>query len=301
MDLGTDAELLGHWRTMVRACRGLLDSVEDAEDCASKALLQALAVPGLPPANPEAFLVRVAKRRAADELRTKVRGRRRAISLAAHSDAHVVDIAENIVDRAEARWLDDLSRSLPDDTQAVLRTLAEGATPAETAVQLGMTKRAVESHLLRARRALKATWRQTLAIVGLLWAARPSLRPAPLVTAAAAAALVVPLAPWHSDAARVDPFARAELQAQRVAVAEVTPAVATRATTARATAVTTAHRSRAVRVTPPGQARVIAKVDSPAGTVVRASREEHGRDGSVVEDTVACVQNLTVTARRIGC
>ena len=295
MHLGADADLLAHWHTMVRACRGMLDTPEDAEDCASRALLQVLSTPGEAPRHPEAYLIQVARRRAADQLRMQVRARRRALRLAHHADEQVVDIAESIVDKAEARWLEDVADQLPEDTRAVLNTLAAGATPAEAAEQLGLTKRAVESHLLRARRALKAAWRQTLGVIGLLWGARSAWRTAPAFTVAAAA-FVLPLIAVpgeHGGSASVDVPALTQ-------GSYATPAVPTAPAKQVAVSKPPGRVDPAAVATP--KRHVVHSVDSPAGAVVRVSKEDRGGPtGAPVEEVLACVEDLTVSAHRVGC
>src|SRR4051794_23897510 len=106
--MGTqDAEhLLDHWSTLVRVTQGLVDSREDAEECASAAVLQFLERPRGSVDNEQAFLVTVAKRRAVDRTRAQARGRVRDGRVAGQQHVEAVDIAEDVAARAEARWVD---------------------------------------------------------------------------------------------------------------------------------------------------------------------------------------------------
>lgn len=186
--------LLEHWPAMVRVCQRTLGSREDAEDCAATALLGVVQRGGLENVeNNEAWMVSIAKRRAVDVLRARVREQGRAVRLAAEHEIEAADVAELIVERAEARWLKETADSaVPEKTSQLVHALTEGMSISEAAAHLGMTKRAAESHLHRARIALRAVWAASLALIG--WACallRKAAPTAPQIAVAAVAAVTL--------------------------------------------------------------------------------------------------------------
>lgn len=193
VDLGEPSELKAHWHATVRACRARTQSLEEAEDCASQALLEALAKVGPPPRNPEAFLIRVALRRAVDANRRAMRDGQRAGKLARDLPPDVVDVAEGVVARALARWCVGEAAALPPATQAVFALWADGADAADIAEELQLSKRSVESHLYRTRRTLQSAWARSMAaLTGLLWGLKRLTQGAPLAVTAAAMLLALP-------------------------------------------------------------------------------------------------------------
>lgn len=194
-------QLFGHWDAMVAASERILSSRADAEDCAAEALLAALRHPDLAKVtNLRAWLVAVSKRRAADLLRTTIRDRRRLVRLAGQHEPHDADVADGVVDRAEAAWVSvRATEILPSAARAVLASVADGATAVDAANRHGLSRRAAESHLLRGRRVLRATLAASAAIVawafGLVRKAAPAA-PVALVAAALAVTLGSSAAPY---------------------------------------------------------------------------------------------------------
>ena len=155
------AQLLALWKSMVRVCEPILASRDDAEDCASEALLTALDGAGLSGvANAEAWLVTVAKRRAMDQLRRRVRHRSRLASVV--EDDHAPDVAEGVADASEARWLRrHAAETLTPAARTVLDVVVDGGSVDDAAARLGITRRSAEAHLHRARVSLRAHARRT--------------------------------------------------------------------------------------------------------------------------------------------
>jgi RNA polymerase sigma factor (sigma-70 family) len=142
---------------MVRVCERVLGSRDDAEDCASEALVQAFAEGLDDVENVEAFLVAIAKRRATDMIRRNVRNRRQLLRLASRCDVSDADPAERVADESEARWLSARADELlTAPARAVLRVVADGGSVNDAAHRLAMTRRSAESHLHRARLTLRA-------------------------------------------------------------------------------------------------------------------------------------------------
>lgn len=146
---------LDSWHAVVSSCLSLVDSREDAEDCASAAFV-ALLERHQPPASSEAFLVAVARRRAVDETRRKAWQRHKVERLRAAVHPEGSDLSDGVVNRDEARWLAArVLPTLPAKTRLVIEAVAYGKSVAVTAEELSITVRAAESHLLRARRILR--------------------------------------------------------------------------------------------------------------------------------------------------
>lgn len=77
--------------------------------------------------------------------------------LAARQVVATPDISDGVCNQHEAAWLVEKLQSLPATTRSVIEALAAGRTLSETASGLGLTYRAAESHLSRARRFVR-TW-----------------------------------------------------------------------------------------------------------------------------------------------
>lgn len=304
-------ELLSHWPAVVRACRPLVQSREEAEDCAAEALLAALETPQRALDNPEAWMVTVARRRAYDAGRRRARDQRRMAGLA--SQSVLVDIDEPgavVTDRAEAAWLAAVARrELPTSTQAVLSQLASGAGVQDAATELRLTRRAVESHLRRARLALRSAMAATLGLAAALLA--PFRRSLPLAAPASAVALVLVLLPQAAPSGptpgdtSAPPVTRsvvgvsAGTTAQPVAVPSAVslPAEPPELTSVPSNAAATGASGGASPVS-----RVVPEVraTTPAGRTA-VTREERVGPDDAVGIAVHCLRELTVSATHVGC
>ncbi|MDP9183750.1 MAG: sigma-70 family RNA polymerase sigma factor [Actinomycetota bacterium] len=193
--MSDSTDLLAHWPAMVGVAHAVLGSVDDAEECAAAALVQVLAQAPANVQNHEAYLVTVAKRRAFDMRRAQHRAQRRDARLALLDDRTVADLAEDVVAKAEAAWADATAqRLLSPRVYRLLQLVGEGVPTSQIAAELGLTDRAVESHLMRARRTMRSALARAVALLGLLGAGlRRSLGPAAPLTVAAAAILMITL------------------------------------------------------------------------------------------------------------
>jgi len=147
-----DLELLR--RAAFGRCRAAGASVEDAQDCAQDAIASLLAHPEVEHA--KSWVATVAYRRYVDACR--LRGREGSAGLmpaAAGTTAEPAGPEEEVVGRAHARWLVGTLVRLPASTRSVCSAIGTGMARHEVADQLGLTDRAVESHLTRARRSLR--------------------------------------------------------------------------------------------------------------------------------------------------
>jgi RNA polymerase sigma factor (sigma-70 family) len=298
-----EGTLLDHWAALVRVTQGLVDSREDAEDCASAALVQLLEQTADEIANTEAFLVTVAKRRAADRARAQARSRRRDVRLAGMQPLNAADLAEDIAARAEARWVDAVAREhLSPKAYRLVRLLADGHDVREAARIMGMTERAAESLLLRARRTVRRAWAKTLGVVGACVAAlrQHADAAAPVATLAASVLLVTTGGPAAGTApAPVHIAASSSGGASPVAVARV----ASRPKPPARPAAGYVHRPARVPVALVHRPSTPAPaVHMPMGGSVWVTHENRpGGDGSPGDTVLRCLSDFRVTPEHVGC
>ena len=133
----------------------------DADDCVASALESAAA--GAAIDSPAGWLCEVSRRRAVDLVRQREREQRAWGRLGRLQVRAEPDFADDVVDQVTARWLADEAACLPDTTQLVLARVQEGAPASRVADEFGLTRRSVESHVLRARRTLREAWARSLA------------------------------------------------------------------------------------------------------------------------------------------
>lgn len=304
-------ELLAYWHSMVRVCEGVLGSRDDAEDCASEALATVLDGAGLDGVeNPEAFLVTIARRRATDVLRKRVRNRTRLLRLAGRCEVSTPDVAESVADEAEARWLSRRADELlSGKARAVLGVVAEGGTIDDAAARLAMTRRSAESHLHRARLVLRAA---RVAVPAFLVAVvRNGRRPATatsvvLATAAVfAPAIFRPEAPQAAPETRLTPVVTDRAipgQPAPARTAPVRPRVAAKAPVRRpaeppAATTTPTRTTRRVTLKP---TESVTEVRTDAVVVVVTIEDREGSDDPVGIMT-ECVDRLRVDREHVGC
>jgi RNA polymerase sigma factor (sigma-70 family) len=300
----SSAELQEHWTAMVRAAYGVLGSWDEAEECAGQALVQVLERAPDEVDNVRALLVIVAKRRALDRLRVLRRERAlhgRLAGLAERSG----DLADDVASREEACWLAATARAtLRPPVYELLRLVAEGHSLEEVSLRLGITRRAVQGHLRRARSRLKEAVAATLGLLGVVLGWRPKYLAAPAATAVAVAltfTLLPSVAGPGTPGAR--PQAAGPPPADRV--------LATPAPSRAAHAALVRHTSREVRVGAaaaraagtPARPVPVAVVHGPLGMTTTVQSEQHGSGppAGPVGTVVECLQNFQVSARLIGC
>jgi RNA polymerase sigma-70 factor (ECF subfamily) len=153
------ALLAAHRDRLVRVADRRLSPGGDPEDCAHDALLRCDTITEVDPEHVGALLTTIVVRLCID---TERRTRAGAAATARYAARRAVetDAIEQVDDDAEARWLASLVDTLAPIERAVVRARADGHTVGETAERLGLTYKAVEGALTRARRKLRATTRQ---------------------------------------------------------------------------------------------------------------------------------------------
>jgi RNA polymerase sigma factor (sigma-70 family) len=298
-------ELFASWQAMVRVCERVLGSRDDAEDCASEALLQAFA-DGLDDVeNVEAWLVAIAKRRATDVLRRRVRHRRQLIRLASRCDVSDADHADRVADEAEARWLSGKADELlTAPARAVLRVVADGGTVNDAAHRLAMSRRSAESHLHRARVTLRAA---RVAVPAFAMAVLRSVRRPAAASSVALVATVAVVAPGMlapnepgtpSHAVVTTPVVSSDTSSSPVA-AGVAEGVATKPRAAVPVRVSRPVVGAAVPA-PPAQGGMAASVPS-SSRVLGVIWTDDGSAEDPVGAVVDCVERFEALRGTIGC
>lgn len=295
------SRLLGARQKALRAARTVTRCEHDAEDCVQTALQHAVEQgPAFAPENPAAWLVTVSRRRAVDLVRRK-QAQANAL-LRSVADDICPDVAEDVADRAEARWLAMEARGrLPQSTQAVLGELVGGSSVRETATVLGLTERSVEGHLHRARGTLRRAW---LSAAGVLAAVAGGLRRLAPVTAAPAVLVAVVLALHPSvspapsqggsrDGGQTEPA----VGSSWTAVSSVVTTVGAREQRPRSSATVAPPRPAGGKPVTP---RPVVREQDPTGHTEATIKERGGTDDPVW-GTVKCLQEFELTPSHVGC
>ncbi|MBT2455952.1 sigma-70 family RNA polymerase sigma factor [Streptomyces sp. ISL-86] len=196
-------QIWSHREQLLKVARRRSMSLQDAEDAVHEAMVRAAECPHLDGDRLGAWLTSVTVRLCVDRFRQLSRDAEVHTRSALTAPGQVT-VEEAVCDRAEARWLAGRSRDLPARQAEALRLKAEDLDVAQVAGQLGLSYRAVESLLVRARRTLRATLAGTLALAAWAWRARPQAgggaQTAGLVSAAATLVIVVLTLPTPSEA-----------------------------------------------------------------------------------------------------
>lgn len=298
--------LADHWDAMVGTARGVLGTVDDAEECASEALLQVCEARPGDVLNMEAYLVTVAKRRAIDRLRHLDRARRRDARLAAREPLLVPDAAEDVARRDEARWMSmEAERLLDPRALELLRRVADGDDIHDISQALGMSTSAAQSALHRSRKLLREVYAKALALIGIgaLAGRRVGSLSAPAIVAAA-----LVLVPSPPDApARTPHDATPRLQAEQ---AQESAESAPRPHGARKQPISESVGQAAVPAAAAPPAPPVMAGTPPAveiagplsSRVAVEERNDNSPDQDGLPEAVAhCLQSLQVTTQHVGC
>lgn len=179
--------LLGSRDRAMRVARARCADPHEAEDCVQEALVRIAAMPNVDISRIGPLVSTVVARLAVDGHRargrsTRLAGKLRSLDRAAPSPE------EDVCDFAEARWLWSLRESLSDQDRRALELRIAGRSVTESAEDLGVTYKAAENSLRRARSRLRTAWAATAALIGVLWVRRPAI-PATALAAAPVAFL----------------------------------------------------------------------------------------------------------------
>jgi RNA polymerase sigma factor (sigma-70 family) len=286
---------------MVLAARPVVGTLDEARDCASLAIVQYLEQAPRDVENLEAFLVTIAKRRAIDHVRAQSRARLRDERFAHETALSAPDVAEDVATRAEAYWADqEARRLLQPRVYELLQLVADGVPLSEVAQRLDMTERAAQSHLLRARRVVRAALAKTLAALGLGAAAvRRWWGPAAMTAPVLAAVFILAIGTAEAPALTAKPPALTLLpRTTDVQDAEATAGLSGAGTgTARRTGDSSATRGTPAK--PPR--RNVVKVLTPVGGVGLDERDNGHQSDNEVEAVLWCLQHLRIELNYQGC
>jgi RNA polymerase sigma factor (sigma-70 family) len=170
-------QIWSHREQLLRVARRRSTSPQDAEDAVHEAMARAAERPHLDGDRLGAWLTAVTVRLCVDQHRQLSRDtgiRRRAGSMLTAPSA--VPHEEVVCDHAEALWLARQGTELPENQRVALRLKAQDLDVAQVAQRMGLTYKAAESLLGRARRTLRAALAATLAAVAVgLWRGRPGV------------------------------------------------------------------------------------------------------------------------------
>jgi RNA polymerase sigma factor (sigma-70 family) len=166
-----DAGLRRRW-ALVLPHRGYLVGIavrrgmswHDAEDCAQEAMARCAGFEGLDETRVVEFLVSTTTRLCVDRHRLRTRDERVSVKLVPwYGDEPSPE--ENACDRDEAAWVAAHVAALPASQRAALAAKAEGLSCAEIATRMGLSYKAVESLLSRARTYVRASLASAYALV----------------------------------------------------------------------------------------------------------------------------------------
>lgn len=211
-------QIWSHREQLLRVARRRSTSPQDAEDAVHEAMARAAERPHLDGDRLGAWLTAVTVRLCVDQHRQLSRDteiRRRADSML--SAPSVIPHEEVVCDQAEARWLARQGATLPESQRVALQLKAQDLDVAQVAQRMGLTYKAAESLLGRARRTLRAALAATLAAVAVgLWRGRPRINGgtptvvSPAIPASAGALMLAGLVLMLSPEADAGPTSRSD-------------------------------------------------------------------------------------------
>lgn len=177
----------------VRVARSRGAPPDDVDDVVQEATARVAAMEDVDVARVGPLLTVVVANLVTDQHRTRVRSARLEKRLAAQL-LHASSPDEAVCDDAEARWLHSVAAELlSEQDRRVLELRAQGLSVGASAEALGVTYKAAERALARARARMKKAWSATAALAGLLLG-RPWSKGQAATPAAAMAAAVVAVA-----------------------------------------------------------------------------------------------------------
>lgn len=169
-------QIWNHREQLLKVARRRSTSMQDAEDAVHEAMARAAERPHLDGDRLGAWLTSVTIRLCIDQHRQLSRDAlicRRVGSML--TVPITVSHEEAVCDRAEARWLALQGAELPKNQVQALRLRAQDLDVAQVSQHMGLTYKAAESLLGRARRTLRAALAATLAVAVGMWRGRPHL------------------------------------------------------------------------------------------------------------------------------
>lgn len=260
----------------LRLCLAAGATLEEAEDCVHEALVELLEVDDPESVRtPAGWVATVSRRRLIDLVRRQCRER------LAGRRQHLIgpdDPADLVADRDLARYLVRSMAELPPTTREVCAAIGDGMSEAEVAEAFGLTARAVESHLTRARRRLRKLRIAVVIPIGVCCARFAHRFAAPLTCAAVAAPVAaIMLLPGTAPSG---PAPRAEAPAAMTTTSTTTAVTTTTTTTTTLAPATTSEEPPAA---PPPVTRGTAHPQLSPSHLLQAGQVVPHVDGVVKE------------------
>lgn len=296
--------LLAQRERAMRVARARCSSQSDAEDCVQEALARVAAMPEVNLDRLGSLVSTVVANLAVDSHRARTRAARAQLRLG-HEPAPTPP-EELVCDVHEAQWLRSRFERLAPRDRAAMELRAQGLPLPEIASRLGVSYKAAENALGRARASLRAAWRATAAAIGIL-VGRPdergrqgvALTPVALVLVCATAALVGTHRGPGPDAPLGTPTPP---RAQAADVARALPISPLRKSTRQRPV----DRPAPAAARPPTQPVREPLVSQPVAVPAIVSAEpyvtQERTDESFLQSTRRCLQEgLVLTPSRIGC
>ncbi|MFJ8860726.1 sigma factor-like helix-turn-helix DNA-binding protein [Streptomyces sp. NPDC102451] len=163
------ALIWSHRDELLDVARGCSQSAEDAEDAVHEAMICARETPDIPYGRVRPWL-RLATLRACADRRRQVARDAELSAACPVAPADPSPVEEAACDRAEARWIAARSAELLPARQAeALRLHSQGHDVGQVARTMGLSYRATESLLARARRSLRAALAGSLTLAAAVW------------------------------------------------------------------------------------------------------------------------------------
>ncbi|MBT2398745.1 sigma-70 family RNA polymerase sigma factor [Streptomyces sp. ISL-100] len=162
-------QVWSHREDLLKVARRRSASVQDAEDAVHEAMVRAAERTHIDGDRVGAWLTTVTVRLCVDRYRQL----NREAETFLHPDFGQTGIEEAMCDQAEAKWLVDRCQELPARQAEALHLQAQNLDLSQIAQRMGLSYRAVQSLLARARRTLRAISAGALAVTVWSWRGRP--------------------------------------------------------------------------------------------------------------------------------
>ena len=299
------AALVDNRERAMRVALSRCGSREEVDDCVQEAMTRVAAMPDVDVARIGQLLTAVVSNLAVDAHRARSRAIQNLHRVVPPPQPGPDEV---VCDVAEARWLWAQRGKLAERDRRVLDLRVANRSVGEAARELGITYKSAEHALARARGFLRAAWRATAALAGILWGSRlrrsvagPAVALSPAALSLVLALTIVASGALGSDrgagAARMIPADSAALSAASPAVlraSRAAPAAARAAGAARPGTRPSSPRERTVVRT--REVRAHGLHVYPGG-VTRSSENE-----TVLESAERCLRDgPIVTTTYVGC
>jgi RNA polymerase sigma factor (sigma-70 family) len=298
------AAVLAQRERAIRVARARCSRRQEVDDLVQEALLRVASMPDLELANIGPLVTVVVSNLIIDGHRGRLRSAKTAARL--RGTRHEVTAHDDdVCDRYEARWLRSRMSTLGNQDRRALELRAEGLALGEIATVLGISYKAAERALARARNSMRTIWRSGAALVGILTAVigrrLNSRGPRVGVLVLASALVTMMLAtPWTGATRDAHPGGSVTAAASTEPDGMRPPRRVAPAAAGMATASVSARRPHAADVT--RLAAVPAVGSRPLLRYEGGKLERKHPDETFVQTVQRCLRKgVTVTVHYVGC